>query len=371
MRIAFVIYSLAAGGAERVASTLINYWVGAGEQVTLVTFDSVEKDFYRIDARVKRNALGLTNESKNRREFIFNNLRRVKSLRAFFRSFEFDVVVSFIDKTNVLVLLATLGLGVPVIVSERIDPREYAIGTIAACLRRALYPCARALVVQTDGIGQWARRIVKREVIHVIPNPISEQFLGSHRSNGTRAYHTVVAIGRMELQKGFDRLLVAFGKCADRHPDWTLRILGEGTERPSLQELAIKLGLESRIRLDTVTKEPERVLRDSDLFVLSSRYEGFPTVLLEAMACGLPVISFDCPTGPREMIRDGIDGVLVPPDDVEALAKAMDGLMGTQEERQLLAARAVEISERFGLPRVMAMWSEVLGKASQAGRRSE
>ena len=234
-----------------------------------------------------------------------------------------------------------------------------------------LYPSARAVVVQTAGISQWARRIVRKEAIYVIPNPISEQFLGSHGSNGTSAHHTVVAMGRMEPQKGFDRLLTAFAKCAERHPEWTLRIVGEGTERPRLQALAVKLGLESRIRLDTVTKEPEKVLRDSDLFVLSSRYEGFPMVLLEAMACGLPVISFDCPSGPREMIRDGIDGVLVPPDDVEALAKAMDSLMGAQQERQRLAARAVEVSERFGLPRVMAMWSEVLGKAAGAGRRSQ
>ena len=371
MRIAFVIYSLGAGGAERVASTLINYWVSAGEQVTLVTLDSVQRDFYRIDARVKRIALGLTSESKNRREFIRNNLRRVKSLRAFFRSFEFDIVVSFIDKTNVMVLLATLGLGVPVIVSERIDPRKYAIGTVAAGLRRLLYPSARAVVVQTAGISQWARRIVRKEAIHVIPNPISEQFLGSHRSNRTSAHHTVVAMGRMEPQKGFDRLLAAFAKCAEKHPEWTLRIVGEGAERPSLQELTIKLRLESRIRLDTVTKEPEKVFRDSDLFVLSSRYEGFPTVLLEAMACGLAVISFDCPSGPREIIRHGIDGVLVPPDDVEALAKAMDRLMGAQQQRRRLAAHAVEVSERFGLSRVMAMWSDVLGQAARAGRRTQ
>jgi glycosyltransferase involved in cell wall biosynthesis len=360
MRIAFVIYSLSAGGAERVASTLINYWVNAGEQVTLVTLDSVEKDFYRIDARVKRIALGLTSESKNWREFIGNNLERVQSLRALFRSSEFDVVVSFIDKANVLVLLATLGLGVPVIVSERIDPRRYAVGRVTAGLRRLLYPHARAVVVQTRSIGQWARRIVRKEAIYVIPNPISEPFLGSHGSNGRSAHHTVVAMGRLEPQKGFDRLLTAFAKCAARHPEWTLRIVGEGSERARLQALVVKLGLESRIRLDIVTEEPEKVLRDSDLFVLSSRYEGFPMVLLEAMACGLPVISFDCPTGPREMIRDGIDGVLVRPDDVEALTKAMDSLMGAQQERQRLAARAVEVSERFGLPRVMAMWSEIL-----------
>ena len=152
MRIVFVIYSLAAGGAERVASTMINHWVDAGEQVTLVTFDSVEKDFYRIDARVKRIALGLTGESKSRREFIGNNLRRVKSLRAFFRSSEFDVVVSFIDKANVLVLMATLGLGVPVIVSERNDPRKHAIGSVTAGLRRLLYPS------RPSGGGADARR---------------------------------------------------------------------------------------------------------------------------------------------------------------------------------------------------------------------
>jgi len=363
MRIAFVIYSLAAGGAERVASTLINYWVSVGEQVTLVTFDSVEKDFYRIDARAKRIALGLTNESKNWREFIGNNLRRVESLRALFRTSKFDVVVSFIDKSNVLVLLATLGLGVPVIVSEHIDPRKHSVGRVTAGLRRMLYPSARAVVVLTAGISEWAGRIVRREAIYVIPNPISDQFLGGHGVNGTHAHHTVVAMGRMEPQKGFDRLLTAFAKCAERHPKWTLRIVGEGAERPRLQALVVKLGLESRIRLDALTKEPEKVLRDSDLFVLSSRYEGFPMALLEAMACGLPVISFDCPTGPREMIREGIDGVLVPPDDVEALAKAMDRLMGAQQERRRLAARAIEVSERFGLPRVMAMWGEVLEQA--------
>jgi glycosyltransferase involved in cell wall biosynthesis len=371
MRIAFIIYSLSVGGAERVASTLINYWVNTGEQVTLLTLDSIEKDFYLVDARVKRIALGLGSESKNLREFIGNNLRRVQSLRALFRNSDCDVIVSFIDKTNVLVLLATLGLGKPVIVSEHTDPRKHSVGRVTAGLRRLLYPYARAVVVLTGEIGEWARQIVSKEAIHVIPNPISKQFLGNHLPDGTNLPHTVIAMGRMGPEKGFDRLVMAFAKCADIRPEWTLRIVGEGPERPRLQALAVKLGLDSRISLDTVTKEPEKVLRDSDLFVLCSHYEGFPMVLLEAMACGLPVISFDCPSGPREMIRDGIDGVLVPPDDVEALAKAMARLMGSRQERQRLSARAVEVSERFGLPRVMAMWSELLGKAARSGRRNK
>ena len=220
---------------------------------------------------MKRIALGLTRDSKNCWEFICNNLRRVQALRALFRGSEFDVVVSFMDKTNVLVLLATLGLGVPVIVSEHTDPRKYSVGRVTAGLRRMLYPSARAVVVLTAGISQWARQFVKKEAIYVIPNPISNQFLVNHLSNDTSAHHarhTVVAMGRMGPEKGFDRLLTAFANCAERHPEWTLRIVGEGTERPRLLALAVKLGLESRIRLDTVTQEPEKVLRDSDLFVL-------------------------------------------------------------------------------------------------------
>jgi len=173
-----------------------------------------------------------------------------------------------------------------------------------------------------------------------------------------------VAMGRLGFEKGFDLLLLAFALCFERYPDWTLRLVGQGAEQPRLQNLAEQLGIKHAVRFEPVTKEPERVLHESDLFVLSSRTEGFPMVLLEAMACGLPVVSFDCSSGPREMIRDGIDGLLVPPEDVGALAAAMATLMGDELERQRLAKRAVEVAERFSLPRVMGMWTEVFAKAA-------
>jgi GalNAc-alpha-(1->4)-GalNAc-alpha-(1->3)-diNAcBac-PP-undecaprenol alpha-1,4-N-acetyl-D-galactosaminyltransferase len=139
---------------------------------------------------------------------------------------------------------------------------------------------------------------VKREAVRVIPNPISGQFLGNVDWTTRRKQHTIVAMGRMVRQKGFDLLLQAFALCLERHPSWTLSLFGEGTEHQQLCALARHLGLEKQVRFEPATSEPEKVMRESDLFVLSSRYEGFPMVLLEAMASGLPVISFDCRSGP-------------------------------------------------------------------------
>ena len=363
MRIMFVIDSLSAGGAERVACMLVNHWVQADDQVCMVTIDVSERDFYELDSRVRRIALGLSRESKNWREFLANNLQRIRRLRGLICTLKPEVIVSFLDATNVLVLLAATGSGVAVIVSERIDPRSHSTAKVVRILRRLLYPRARALVVQTQEVSNWARRVVKPTAVYVIPNPVS--FTVHHRKVcETKRSYTILAMGRLEPQKGFDLLLEAFSRCCQGHLEWNLRIIGEGSHRERLLRLAEQLGIGDRVRLDRVITEPAAALRDADLFVLSSRYEGFPNALLEAMAAGLPVISFDCPSGPREIIRHGRNGILVPPEDVGALAQAMDRLMGTEHERSELAAGAADVTERFGFDRVMPMWRELLRKAA-------
>ena len=170
---------------------------------------------------------------------------------------------------------------------------------------------------------------------------------------------TVVAMGRMTRQKGFDLLLEAFAARAADHPEWTLEIWGEGPQHGELEARAHAPDLAGRVRFPGRADDAYAVLAAADLYVLSSRYEGFPMVLCEAMASGLPVLSFDCRTGPREIVRDGVDGVLVPPGDVAALATQLGRLMADEGARAALARRAPDILERFGVSRVLSRWDDV------------
>ena len=174
-----------------------------------------------------------------------------------------------------------------------------------------------------------------------------------------------MAMGRLVQQKGFDRLIAAFSMVAANHPDWSLTIWGEGGDRQTLEALRDRLDLQGRVALPGWTPDPFAEMREAGLFVLSSRYEGFPNVLCEAMACGVPVLSFDCP-GPRHVVRDGIDGILVPPDDVNKLAEAMDRLMADQAERERLAANGFEVTKRFGKDKIMERWERLIASCTSA-----
>lgn len=368
MRIALAISSFDIGGAQRVMALMANHWAAQGHDVTLVSLCSQSQDRFELHHLVNRVPLNLMSVSAHLGQALSQNAVRVLRLRDELRRLQPDVVISFMDTTNVLTILASCGLNIPVIISERVDPRLHAIGAAWNTLRSLLYRRADALVVQSPDLGGWAKEVAGDARVAIIPNPIKPMFNGSAKAaHRLGDGHTVVAMGRLVRQKGFDLLIEAFARCAEQHPEWSLVILGEGEERSNLESLLAAKGLQDRVRLAGQVPYPGQTLGQADLFVLSSRFEGFPNALMEAMACKLAVISTDCPSGPRDIVRDGVDGLLIPPDDIYALAKGMDRLMANPAERQRLGACAMEVIERFSIEKIMSMWDELLAHTCRGG----
>lgn len=366
MKLLFFISSLQCGGAERVCITLCNHWAARGWDVTLATFDDgSEPPFFQPSPGVRHVTLGLQRRSTGLVHSVANNARRIAKLRTFVRAERPERILSFIDATNVLAILAAAGTGIPVVVAERVDPARHEISRAWKVLRRLVYSKAFAIAVQTRSIAayfpsSWRNRIA------VIPNPVPDVTGSTAPTRLERTRRTIVGMGRLERQKGFDLLIRAFGSVAAKRPDWDLLILGEGSEREALAAEISRLALSDRVAMPGREPEALGALRRADLFVLSSRYEGFPNALLEAMACGLPVIAFDCPSGPADIIKDGVDGVLVPAEDTRALAQAIEDLTGDEERRRRLGARATRVATRFSVERIAVRWERVLREGAMA-----
>jgi len=168
----------------------------------------------------------------------------------------------------------------------------------------------------------------------------------------------VIAVGRLDYQKGFDRLVQAWQlvRHTGKFTDWKLDIFGQGEWREMLQQMIDKAELQDSVRLNQPTKQIGEEYVKSDLLVMSSNYEGFPMVMIEAMACGLPVVSFDYKCGPKDIIQPGINGLLVPNGDIQALADAMMKVMEDEAYRKMLSLNARKVVDTYSEEAVMAQW---------------
>jgi len=370
-RILVFIHSLHGGGAERVAAELSSWWAQAGRHVTLVTQEGADSDAYPLDPAVERVVLDTAGASGGGLAGLLANLRRLRALRACLKRARPDVVLGMMTTASVLAVLAATGLPCRVIATEHTHPPSQQLGAMWLRLRRWAYPRAARVVALTRGTAQWLAEHVPGSRLAVIPNPVHWPLreAGPALAPPPReAGPLLLAVGRLHPDKGFDVLLRAYAQLAPAHPDWRLAILGEGGERAALQAQAEALGIADRVDMPGRAGNVGDWYARADLYVLSSRVEGLSNTLLESLASGVAAVAFDCETGPREIVRDGEDGVLVRPvQDPAALAQALSRLMSDPQARARMAARAVDVRERFAPGRILARWQAVFDEALAGG----
>lgn len=374
MKILFFVSSLHAGGAERVATTLVSAWSRHGHTVVLVpTYTGKGSCFYPLHKDVKLVWLADRMGALGRK--VAAPIVKWFAIRRLVRETKPDIIVSFLTNVNVNVLLAVRGLSVPVIVCERTNPAfSRSAGKLLQVLRRMTYPWASAVCVQTQASAvDFQHMVPGAKHLLVIPNPLPPELLSADiisPLSKTSARYRLVAMGRLVSIKRFSWLIQTFSILAKEFPDWDLYIWGDGPLRTELNQQVTKAGLVGRVILAGSTQQPWTELAHSDAFVLTSEVEGFPNVLLEAMALGVPSVTVDCPSGPRELSNDGQEALLVPLHDTPALQQALRHVMQDPILRNVLGRHGAEsVRHRYELPRVLTLWEtafrQVQGKTSK------
>jgi glycosyltransferase involved in cell wall biosynthesis len=282
--------------------------------------------------------------------------RRTLWLRRNLKKIQADTVLSFLTQTNILTILATRGLSVRTIVSERNDPKLQPHRKRVALMRQLVYPLSDIVTANTRGALEELGRIVPKRKLAFLPNPLSTSY-SEAKDLGAATFITVT---RLVQQKGVDILLKATAKAFTNLPEWRLVILGDGPLRAELQALATKLGISSRVDWFGHVDDPTPYLKAAKFFALTSRFEGSPNALLEAMACGLPAIVSDASPGPIELIGDNGAGLIVPVEDIAATADAILRLAQHEKLRATLSAAAKERTRQHHLEHAMVVWRELL-----------
>ena len=374
--ICLFIGTLKAGGAERVTVWLASELHRQGHDVVVLTHSAPETDFFTLPDGIKRETVGFSEGRDSLPGKLLINIRRCMAVRKVLRRHRVTAMLALMPHESVMAVVAAFGLRTRVVVSERNAPWRRQQDRIWTTLRRVVYRFSDAQVAQTQPIADWLRKETGSRSVAIIPNAVQlslpsgppvikpQQFLRPGRK-------LLLAVGTKPYQKGFDLLISAFARIAGDHPEWDLAIPGllpsrveEGISGQDILDTADKAGLSDRVFLPGHLGNMPDWYVAADLFVLSSRFEGFPNVLVEAMSAGRACVAFDCDTGPDEIIRDGIDGLLVRDLTDEALAAALDKALGDPELRSRLAEAAPGVAQRYAPSRVLAKWCEVLGLPS-------
>lgn len=367
-----ILYNIAgtynSGGMERVLANKANWLVAHGHEVIIVTTDQRgESPYFPLDARIKCYDLAINYEENNGKSFLnklihypFKQWKHKVRLTALLKELRPDIVISmFCNDASFIPSIKDGSKKILEIHFSRFKRLQYG--------RKGLWRLADWWRYKTDA------RVVSRFDKFVVLTHEDKEYWGNLRNMcvipnartfevnqpATLEAKKVVAVGRLNHQKGFDRLINAWSIVDNVVSGWKLQIVGDGELREQLQYNIRELGLSNQINIGRAEKDMVSVYKDASILAMSSRYEGLPMVLLEAQAAGLPIVSFDCKCGPKDVIENGVDGFLVEDGDIEQLAQKLVVLMQDANLRKQMGSAAYAHSERYSEERIMKQWTDL------------
>lgn len=347
-----------AAGIERVLSILSNELCRFTDiKLTIVSlYKSNFQTAYPFNENVKieyLNQTGYGDKPKSLKRLYFQ-LIQLKKVRSYFKIKSYDLILSQTFPMTAILYLA--GLNTSKIISVEHVYWGYYKG-IVNTFRLHVYKRIRKLVVLTNSDKEYF--ISKGINVTVIPNPIKKL---EQTFRGSLSFKKIISIGRLEREKGYDRIIPIFRDIFQKYPDWCLEIWGSGTEKNNIIQLINKLDLANHIKLKGLTTSVERELQSSAFFVLGSRFEGFGMVLVEAMQQGVPCVCYECPNGPANIITNNYDGILVQDNDSTAFKHAVIRLIEDVEYRKMLGENAIKKVSIFDSFEIAKKWNDLFQK---------
>lgn len=350
-KIDIITRAMTSGGAERVIAQLANFFVEKNIKCRIITTEEYEV-MYELDKRIKVIPVGKKANSK-----VLDRIARYKVVRKTVLSERPDVVLTMPEDSGIYVILSLLGTGIPVYVSERNNPWVMPDVKITRFLRKIAYPFAKGVIFQTEMAKSFFSKFIQKKGV-VIGNPVDATRIPVPYEGERKK--VIVGAGRLEKQKNFSLLISAFAEFSKDVPGYELCIYGEGRLREQLEKEADILRIADKVLLPGRKNNLLELMNECSMFVLSSDYEGMPNVLIEAMCMGMPVISTDCPSGgPKELIQDHVNGLLIPVGDKTAMVAAMKECVEIKNQKRM-AANAYKIKRKLAGEEIFEQWHEFL-----------
>lgn len=358
-RICFLTGTLnAMAGAERMTATIASALAKRGYDVSVLCLWDRRSCFPLHDT--------VTHESlfDERPSFKRAYLSTIAGIRRHVRRQQIDTLILVDTMLTLFTIPALAGLGVRQVAWEHCHfDEDLGRKSRRHARRLAALACAHVVVLTERDRARWTEALAPRHAVICIPNPLP---FPMPDEPSPRMDKTVLAVGRLTRAKGFDSLIRAWDKVAKKAPDWNLMIVGEGEERIALEELRRQLSLVDRIALPGVYDDVTQAYRQASVFCLSSAYEGFGLVLIEAMAFGLPIVSTNCETGPKDLLQHGRNAIVVPVDSPTRLAEGILTLIEEHGTADRLAAAGRSDAARYMAPRIVDQWEALLAGSPQA-----